>query len=199
MDQIQVSAGAILLFAALYFFDTTGILSAVLPAVIVHELGHFLALRMLGARITQFRLDMAGFCMEYTGVLHRRGEFFAAFAGPLLGGIYTLLLSWIGKYFYSEYLLCTAGVSLVLSAYNLLPAMPLDGGKCLYAALSGLFAMESVDVILSVVSVLVAMLMIAFGAYMAVRGKGAALLIAGGWIFFHCLKDACQNSRLRIK
>ena len=36
----NINAGAILLYALMYFFDDIGLTAALIPAVLLHELGH---------------------------------------------------------------------------------------------------------------------------------------------------------------
>lgn len=62
---VTVSVGALLLMALVYFFDENGICAALLLAAAVHEAGHVLALRMLGAQVTGLRIELSGLCLDY--------------------------------------------------------------------------------------------------------------------------------------
>jgi membrane-associated protease RseP (regulator of RpoE activity) len=57
---IYISAGFILMFSALFFFDTSGIVSAIAAAVAIHELGHVAALYALGAKPTLLTAGLGG-------------------------------------------------------------------------------------------------------------------------------------------
>ena len=129
--RLEVTPAAALAWGWLYFWDTGGLFSAALPALAAHELGHALALRMCRCPITCLHLDLTGFRLDYAGAPTRREECAALAAGPLAGTLYALAAAWAGRQMGSLFLLLSAGISLVLTAFNLLPALPLDGGRLL--------------------------------------------------------------------
>ena len=159
--------------SALYFFDTSGVFSAMLPAVMAHELGHVIALRICGARVTRLRLGIEGLSMDYAGALSHLADSFCALMGPIFGAVFAILTSMLGNRLDSGYLLCVSGVSAVLSAFNLLPVPALDGGRALSAVLP-----EKISVVLGM---LVGCVLLLSGLYCAVKGYGLALLPAGAW------------------
>ena len=71
---IKISAGGVLLLAALYFFMDARDFIALLLAAAAHECGHLAALRAAGCRIRGFSADAGG------AVIERRGG-----AGPSFG------------------------------------------------------------------------------------------------------------------
>lgn len=176
MKPLRFSAGAaaVLLLAALYFFDTSGLFSAILPAVAAHEFGHALALRLCGARVTQLRFELSGLRMDYSGALSRSGELFSALAGPGAGLLFAVFASIFGNALGSDFLLCSAGMSVVLTAFNLLPAPLLDGGRALQLFLPRSFV--------SLMGYLCGCALMIGGIFCLLSGYGAALLPAGAWI-----------------
>ena len=127
-NRIKISAGALILAALIYYTADFGTLACVAVPVLIHELGHIVCLRLLGLRICGFRAELRGLCMGYSGCTSGFGRMLAAAAGPAAGGLYALIASYAGKIYGSDWLLCSAGVSVILTAFNLLPALPLDGG-----------------------------------------------------------------------
>ena len=123
----EISAGAALLFALLYFFDDAGLVSALAPAVLAHELGHAAALRFYGARIRRVRIGVFGVELGYAGALSGGRAVFAIAAGPAAGALYAAaaFLCARGEGFWR----LSGAVSAALTAFNLLPALPLDGGR----------------------------------------------------------------------
>ena len=80
---MEVTPGFVLLTAWFALVNGGGVLMLVLSASTVHELGHWLVLRLLGAHIQAFRLTALG--AELTansGRLSYGGELLAVLAGP---------------------------------------------------------------------------------------------------------------------
>ena len=133
--KLDVRPIALLAFAIIYFFDENGFVATVLPAVAVHELGHFLAMRMGGLRLRCLRLGLFGLEMDYWGSLSGVWGAAALAAGPLAGLLYFAIC----MFFHYEYCRLSGGVSLALSAFNLVPVLPLDGGRLAQLAIGDAF------------------------------------------------------------
>lgn len=172
---LSISAGAALLFSALYFFDGSGLFSALLAAAFAHEAGHFAALRLCGARVTALCLDVLGLRMDYRGALSPRREAACALAGPAAGLLFAAAASRLGRWLGGEFLYCAAGVSLLLSAFNLLPALPLDGG-------TALMALTGSSRLLRATGLMTALALLALGLYSAARGWGVAPVLPGAFL-----------------
>ena len=183
----SVSAGAALFFSLLFFFDGSGLFSALLAAAMAHEAGHLLALCFAGARLTAIRLDLLGFRMDTRGALSRGCELLVALSGPAAGLLFAALASLSGRWLHSAFLSCAAGVSLLLSLFNLLPALPLDGGQAL-------LALSCSPRLLRVTGLLSAVALLAFGLYGAATGLGLAPLLPG---LFLLLANASGDSGTR--
>ena len=93
-----------------------------------------------------------------------------ALAGPTLGVLAALLFSWFGEVFHSERLYLLAGCNAVLSAFNLLPAKPLDGWRCLNAL---------VPRAAQVISVCTSIAVLCVGVWVMYAGYGTALALMG--------------------
>lgn len=125
--RLHVRPGGLLVWVLVWFFDGGGILAALLPGVLVHELGHFLLLKMGGMRLRSISLGLFGLEMDYYGLLGGVHGFLSILAGPAFGLAYALVAACIP----GEYWSLSAGLSLALSVFNLLPVLPLDGGRLL--------------------------------------------------------------------
>jgi Zn-dependent protease/CBS domain-containing protein len=122
---------AMAIVASLLFFSS----------LLLHELGHALQARREGMQIDGITLWLLGGVAKFRGVFPGAGaEFRIAIAGPLvslvLGAalvaaalVYSgsdpvdTVLAWIGE------------INIILLIFNLLPALPLDGGRVLRSAL----------------------------------------------------------------
>lgn len=104
--------------------------------VAIHELVHILAARRAGYPVKRLELFPFGGVVEYGGLLAMDPgrEIWISLVGPLFNliaaaGIFALLyFEIISAYYYINLLL---HYNLLLGAFNLLPALPLDGGRIL--------------------------------------------------------------------
>lgn len=132
--KLQVSGGFALLAAWFALVNGWRLLVIVLAAAAVHEAGHWLALRCLGARAAGFRLSVLGAVIETEGVLSYAGELAAVLAGPAANLAAAITLAALGQGRWSA----AIGAHLVLCVFNLLPICPLDGGRALELLVSWL-------------------------------------------------------------
>ncbi len=108
-------------------------------SVLLHELGHALMARAFGVRTREITLWLLGGVAQLERIPREPAKEAAiAIAGPLvsfaLSGVFTLLKTGEGALgFLLTYL---ALVNLFLGLFNLLPALPLDGGRILRAFLA---------------------------------------------------------------
>lgn len=114
-------------------------IAALLISLSVHELSHLLGARMMGVGIAQIRLMPFGGA-AYIGnpyALSAAQLMITSLAGPL-GNLLALLLCTALTHWQvipPPFALAMLQANLVLMLFNLLPALPLDGGRMLYAAL----------------------------------------------------------------
>jgi Zn-dependent protease len=114
--------------------------------VLLHELGHTMVSLALGHPVRRVVLFALGGASELAGEQRRpRDELLIAGSGPLVS-LALAGLAWLGYDLGSAGTLPTAlfGLltwsNLLLVAFNLLPGLPLDGGRLLRAAAAGLGA-----------------------------------------------------------
>lgn len=90
-----------------------------LIAALIHELGHYCAVLLMGGSVHGIKVGAVGTIMDASGLTPKR-EMVCLLAGPLAG-----LLTIITIRAYPAVALC----GLIQSLYNLLPVYPLDGGR----------------------------------------------------------------------
>jgi Zn-dependent protease/predicted transcriptional regulator len=168
---------AMAIAAAILFFSS----------LLLHELGHAFQARREGMQIDGITLWLFGGVAKFRGMFPSAGaELRIAIAGPfvslLLGGVFVLaawrlnlpdvvdgVAAWLGY------------INLLLLAFNLLPALPLDGGRVLRAVLwqlKGEFGWATV---------VAANVGRAFGVLMIVGGAGMLFVqgtFSGIWLAF---------------
>ena len=135
IGKVKIGAGFILFIAVWFYFDEDNLFLLFLLAAGIHETGHFICLRIFGGRAENIKLNLLGavikcdpnYRISYTG------EIMTAIAGPMANIIAALCVSFFGAV-YGERFYFLSGVCVIMGAFNLLPAMPLDGGRALYHA-----------------------------------------------------------------
>ncbi|MCA9668310.1 MAG: M50 family metallopeptidase [Myxococcales bacterium] len=121
----------------------TGLLGLLCASVLIHEAAHALVARWLGVPPVRIDLNLLGGAVKLAGMPSRaRDEALIAIAGPLA----SLALAGVGEIFYQATHHRIAAyfvtINLSLGVFNLLPVLPLDGGRILRAALTPLLGIE---------------------------------------------------------
>lgn len=176
--RISVSPGAVLLFGAAFFLDESGMLPALFPVVLIHELGHLAALKLCGARVTGLSASVSGLAIDYALGNSEGYGLFIALSGPVAGLTLAPLCAGLAAETGSPWLYMCAGLGLLVNLFNLLPSPPLDGGRALRALLSHVTRARA-DRLSFCFSLITNLTLVTAGAYFAVTGRGAALLLAG--------------------
>ncbi|MFT3696370.1 MAG: site-2 protease family protein [Kofleriaceae bacterium] len=138
---VEVNLSFLVLLALVFigFGGLAGVLLVTIAfaSVLLHELGHALVARHLGVRISGIELGFFGGAAKMVELPKTANhELAIAAAGPavslVLAGIglglgamtHVPLIAWIGY------------TNLILAAFNLIPALPMDGGRMLRALLT---------------------------------------------------------------
>lgn len=121
MSKFSIDPRLYILLTVLIFLVPLPWLAAWVAAVCFHELSHLLAVKLYGGKVCSFSLGLGGANLECAD-LTDRAYLVSILAGPV-GGLGLVLL---GRWF-PRLAIC----SWLLSVYNLLPVLPLDGGQAM--------------------------------------------------------------------
>lgn len=186
LGRIEISGGAVAVLALLYYLDDSGAVLWVLLACLLHELGHWWAIRALGGRIVRIGISCAGAELRLSAAhpLSARGMLAAALAGPAVNLVAAWLSTLWARHGMGERLYFFAGINLGLASFNLLPARPLDGGRALEALLSCWGREETGQRLAELGADIAAGGLLAGGAVLLWQsgGRNFTLLIAGLWM-----------------
>jgi Zn-dependent protease/predicted transcriptional regulator len=109
-------------------------------SILLHELGHSWVARREGIEVDSVSLWLFGGVAEFKDRFRSAGaEFRVAFSGPLVSiglGLLFMAIAQVGLPSAADGAVAWLGyINLILAAFNLLPASPLDGGRVLHAGL----------------------------------------------------------------
>lgn len=183
--KIHIGAGAVLLLSALYYLRGLGSLAALLAAAAVHEAGHIAALRL-------YRIPIKGFCFTAEGMRINVGavsdpakQILCYACGPAAGIVFACIASGSSDTaFFSE----AAGVSLALSLFNLLPVLPLDGGRILSCLLCDVFRWHGADGFMYALGMTTAVAVTLAGLGLLRHELGIAVFFAGIYLVLSMIR-----------
>jgi Zn-dependent protease len=165
----------ILVYYAL-FRDLRSILFLVI-VIIIHESGHFLAMKKFGYRdLKMFFIPFFGaFVSGQSGLASPLQRAIMILSGPLPGIAIGLILFSLSIFTSADFLIQPALLFMLLNAINLLPVSPLDGGQFLQVLY------PSSNKILQTVFTLVLIIVI---TWLAFRTRNYLLLILDVFLFY---------------
>ena len=187
------------LAAILIFKPTYG--SALVVALMLHELGHVAAHRILGHADVRFRLAplFAGAAISKTATRTQAQAFFVTIMGAGFS-LVPMVATLVGAHLLKDAapgasgLLYALGSTIAaLNFVNLLPLLPLDGGRCLRQILGTLCPVTGGYILLT---------LSAGAAALAFAQESLSLIVIvclGGLIFFRPLEDGLHRTGMTRK
>lgn len=182
--QAEVTPGFLLLLGILFWLDEgVGLLPWGLAACVLHEMGHVAAAAVFGGRVEKLSLTAVGaeLRMAYPVPLSYGRDSLVAMAGPaanLLFGVLALALGWA----------LAAALTLTVGLFNLLPILPLDGGRVVYGLLAGRLDSDWAERLMTALSGCIVGLLVGVGAVAAAHYANVTLLLTALWLLLGVLR-----------
>lgn len=171
------------------FYGRTSAACAYLLVLLLHESTHWLAAQCLGIQIAQVEITPFGgsMQMDLTSALPPVKTFMLSSAGPCANLL--LLLGFFlfpyAEIFANDFGVYLSSFNILMLFCNLLPVLPLDGGRMLLAILSAKTDHKWVMRILLTAGRIVAVSLIVSGALLCIRGKnGFSFCILGFYLLY---------------
>jgi Zn-dependent protease len=135
---IELHASAVMLVTSVGALDGArhaALLVIVLLCVLMHELGHAVVAQRIGAPVTSIQLNLFGGLAVMRVPRDPRDELVIALAGPVVSaGLSAIgLVAWSICHVHAFAWFFT--INAILAGFNLVPALPMDGGRILRALL----------------------------------------------------------------
>ncbi|MEN6348563.1 MAG: M50 family metallopeptidase [Syntrophomonas sp.] len=160
---------------------------AILSAVLIHEIAHTVVALMLDIRIREIELLPFGgqaTIEDFTG-LEPDKEIYMALAGPFISLSLAALFYFLGQKTFGWHTDFFINVNLALGLFNLLPALPLDGGRILRGLLSQVVGYRKSTRLTAFAGQLIALAMCLYGIYQAGTNlSGANYIVIGFFLFW---------------
>lgn len=167
--------------------------------VFLHEMSHVAAARALGYRVLEITvLPFGGVARLEHGSFgwNPRHETLIAIAGPVSNFLLVGLLYVVEAFFPIETLMIPESWksfyligNLTIAFFNLLPALPLDGGRILRAVLSNKYGFKRSTEVGIQMAIIVSVVLLVFGIASIIMGYGQAGMVA---LAFFLLVSAWQ-------
>ncbi len=161
----------------------------VLAMVLIHEAAHLLFAHTHGMRIREVELLPFGGVVRMGTELELNPvvEFRVALVGPLVS---LVLAGFFGGLFqhggpYREVYSFLFQVNLTLGLFNLLPALPLDGGRMLRAHLKSKMGFYQASSLVALLTRIIALLMVAVTLYGLYLGRGNITLLMVAFFVYY--------------
>lgn len=131
---LRKSVISLVIYAFLFYtiFDKNiSYMAGLLVVLLIHELGHFFAMKLFNYNnVKLFFIPLLGaYVSGKKTVISQRQMSVVILAGPLPGIIIGFCLFLVDIFYPNEQMAMLANIFLFLNLFNLLPFMPLDGGR----------------------------------------------------------------------
>lgn len=131
-------------------------LFCVFMVAFLHECGHMLTAMSFGVKIKGMKIKPWGVCMEAESFPSIRAECLTALAGPIVN---VILLG--VQFFWKNDIFMTSNLFMLL--VNILPVLPLDGGRMMKAILAGEVGARKSDVYMAFLSKIFSVVLFGIG------------------------------------
>ena len=190
MPRVRISSGFLLILGMLFWLDEgVGLLPWGLLACALHELGHIAAAALLGGSIKEISFTIIGAEMrlDYCAPLTYGQDSLVALAGPaanLLFGAIALAMGWQ----------LAAALTIAVGAFNLLPVLPLDGGRVVYGLLAGRLDPDWAERLMTALSGCLVGALVGVGTVCAIHYANATLLLTALWLLAGVLRRGGERA-----
>ena len=208
--------GGVLMIGAMAVSDSAEIVAVYLLAAVLHEMGHFLAAKVLNVGIKEINFGFSGVrIVTDERLTSYKNELLLALSGPLVNiavfsGISLFFVAKYGQFnavflFAESFIVTGKGIesaiaflaiaSLIQAIINLMPVNTFDGGRILYCAMGQLVGERAAERTVEVSSAFSALLLWTVALYLMLRvGGGLGIYVFSACIFASMMKKGANET-----
>lgn len=159
-------------------------------SVLLHEIGHAAVAKCLKIKVEEIELFPFGGVAKMEDITKYGGytEAYIALVGPLISGFIAVAAALIPAA--GDWAKRIAQYNFILFSFNILPALPLDGGRVLRNILLQHLSYKQATKTMVMLGRAVAVALISYNAVLIYEGSNSiAYIITGIFIYLGCLKE----------
>lgn len=145
LPKLKISIPFFCLIALVYIMDFRNVFLPTFAAVSIHELSHIVAIRICGGTIDKIDIRAFGIRVNVPELQYMsyKREIIIAAAGPLMGIITAMFFSATASLLSIRAFDYFIGINIVITAINMIPVYPLDGGRVVLSILLMVFPVRA--------------------------------------------------------
>ncbi len=195
--RIKINISFILFLFISFYFGYWKVILIIFISVLLHELGHGIMAKALGINVLELHIFPFGAIAIMENISKYGGleESLIAISGPLLS-FFIALMALYSKVPTSDLIF---KYNLALFLFNLIPALPLDGGRIMRNILLLRLSYKKATKILTRMGKVLAIIIMLFNTYIIIQGQLTLIyIVTGVFIFFGAIKEEKNSSYLYL-
>lgn len=187
-SEIYISFLFVAVISLMLATDKTGLALPTLFAVSLHEIGHLLAMWIVGTPPKSIRLIPASVQITRSISSRYKNDIIVALSGPLVN--FALFLTLYINYliFGNEGILYYSLINLIVGLFNLLPVTGLDGGTVLFSVIAKKRDINKAMLTLRIISLCLGAVCLFLAITLTLRGKlNVSVYIISVYLFLSVL------------
>ena len=199
MDRWKKSVLAeIILFFILLSLNKSIILAFI--SIFLHEISHIFVAKRNGCKLNNFKIHIYGTNAEFTNIdeLSKKEKVQIYLAGPCMNLAIVCIFFLVGLIINNSIIDKIININLSLMCFNILPAYPLDGSRILEIILSEKILYKKVNDIISKISYMIAIGLIAIALIVFICSKSLNVSLIVAAIMIYLITKSEKKSAMYI-